>query len=182
MPKMERVRYLLQPPLVISQPGDERLELGGAGAGAASGSKEDGWFPSPRYRVDSSQGMSKADEVVSKYVTPKYAKPAEGNKCRLCHFLMENTHPKRQWGQLVASLHGKPNPANPGKFLLGEGGIRDPRNPGPALNHTTLGWCGVQAEEKAIKALSSLLFLRLRCTCFTVGYVALLSAEKIKNN
>jgi len=95
--------------------------------------------------------------------------------------LLENAQPKRQWGQLVASLHGKPNPAHPGRFSLGEGGIRDPHNAGPSLNCAALGWRRVQAWEKAIKTLSSLLFLRLRCTCFTWDF-ALLSAEEIKNN
>lgn len=36
--------------------------------------KEDGWFPSPKKRADSLQGMARANVVVSKYVKPKYTK------------------------------------------------------------------------------------------------------------
>lgn len=109
--------------------------------------------------------MARADAVVGKYINPKYAKKRvnlyEETNAGFSHFLLENTHPKGQQGQLVASLHGKPNPANPGKFPQGEGG-RGSDNPGLSLTCAGPGWSRVKAQERLIQALSSLFFSRLR--------------------
>lgn len=110
----------------------------------------------------------------------KRVKLREETNADFCHSLLENPHPERQQEQLVASLHGKPNPANPGKFSLGEGG-RDPDEPGPPLTCAGPGWSRVKAQEKVIKALSSLSFPGSD-TRSTVGHFSLLSAEEIKNN
>lgn len=80
----------------------------------------------------------------------------------------------------MASPQGKPNPANPGRFSLGEGG-RDPDNPGLSLTCAGPGWSRVKAQEKVIQALSSLFFSRLSHR-FHCGTFSLLSAEEIKNN
>lgn len=109
----------------------------------------------------------------------KRVKLREETNADFCHSLLENPHPERQRGQLVASLHGKPNPANPGKFSLGEGG-RDPDEPGPPLTCAGPGWSRVKAQEKVIKALSSLSFPGSD-TCYAVGHCSVQKRSKIMN-
>lgn len=110
----------------------------------------------------------------------KRVKLREETNADFCHSLLENPHPERQQEQLVASLHGKPNSANPGKFSLGEGG-RDPDDPGSPPTCAGPGWSRIKAQEKVIKALSSLFFPGSD-TRYAVGHFSLLSAEEIKNN